>query len=80
MTTQAAVETFEVLLEHAEEGGYHIWCPRLPGCHSEGENREEALTNIKDAIHGWLEVAQQFGHAVPEHEYVEVMTTVSNTA
>ena len=82
MVTKAAVEQFEVLLEPEEEGGYHVWCPRLPGCHSEGDTREEALANIKDAIVGWLEVAREFGHPVPEHEYVEVTTTsrTSNTA
>ena len=61
MATKSIVEQFEVLLEPEEEGGYHVWCPRLGGCHSQGETREEALTNIKEAIEGWLEAAGEVG-------------------
>jgi predicted RNase H-like HicB family nuclease len=77
MTSKLRRERFEVLLEPEDEGGYHVWCPRLPGCHSEGETRAEALANIKEAIEGWLEVAEEFNHPVPEHEIVEVVTPVS---
>ena len=31
-------------------------CLDLPGCHSQGESRDEALANIREAIHLWLEV------------------------
>jgi predicted RNase H-like HicB family nuclease len=44
---------FRVLIEEAEEGGYVVECPALPGCISEGEG--EALENIKDAIQGCIE-------------------------
>ena len=40
----------KVVLEPAEEGGYTIYVPSLPGCISEGETVEEALANIKEAI------------------------------
>lgn len=46
---------FKVVLEEAEEGGYIVSCPALPGCHSQGDNVEEALKNIKEAIVGCLE-------------------------
>jgi len=46
---------FKVILEEAEEGGYIVSCPALPGCHSQGETIEEALENIKEAIIGCLE-------------------------
>jgi len=45
----------EVVLQEAEEGGYIVSCPALPGCHSQGDNMEEALKNIKEAIVGCLE-------------------------
>ena len=39
-----------VVLEPSEEGGYTVYVPSLPGCLSEGETKEEALTNIREAI------------------------------
>jgi predicted RNase H-like HicB family nuclease len=46
---------FKVVLEPAEEGGYTVYVPSLPGCISEGETIEEALANIKEAIELYLE-------------------------
>ena len=46
---------FKVVLELAEEGGYVIYVPSLPGCISEGDSKEEALENIKEAIELYLE-------------------------
>ncbi len=45
----------KVVLEKAEEGGYVTYVPSLPGCISQGETREEALRNIKEAIELYLE-------------------------
>ncbi len=45
----------KVVLEHSEDGGYTVYVPSLPGCISEGDTREEALTNIKEAIELYLE-------------------------
>jgi predicted RNase H-like HicB family nuclease len=44
-----------VVLEPSEEGGYTATVPALPGCISEGETRDEALTNIQEAIQLYLE-------------------------
>jgi len=44
-----------VRLEPSEEGGYTVLAPALPGCISEGETREQALENIKEAIQLYLE-------------------------
>ena len=46
---------FNVVLETAEEGGYTVFVPSLPGCISEGDTKEEALKNIKEAIELYLE-------------------------
>ena len=46
---------FKVVLQEAEEGGYIVSCPALPGCHSQGDSMDEALENIKEAIAGCLE-------------------------
>jgi len=46
---------FKVVLEAAEEGGYTVFVPSLPGCISEGDTKEEALNNIREAIELYLE-------------------------
>jgi predicted RNase H-like HicB family nuclease len=46
---------FSVFLEPAEEGGFIVKCLELPVA-SQGETREDALKNIKEAIEGYLEV------------------------
>jgi predicted RNase H-like HicB family nuclease len=45
----------KVVLEPSEDGGYTVYVPSLPGCISEGDTREEALVNIKEAIELYLE-------------------------
>ena len=47
---------FKVVLEEAEEGGYVVYVPALPGCVSQGETKEEALENIKEAIEVYLDI------------------------
>jgi predicted RNase H-like HicB family nuclease len=47
-----------VVLEPSEEGGYTVVVPSLPGCISEGETRDEALGNIREAIELYLEPAR----------------------
>jgi predicted RNase H-like HicB family nuclease len=50
--------TYKVLLIKSDEG-IAIGCPALPGCWSQGKTREEALSNIREAIQLWLEVAEE---------------------
>lgn len=45
----------QIVLEPSGEGGYTVYIPSLPGCVSEGETREEALANIKEAMELYLE-------------------------
>jgi predicted RNase H-like HicB family nuclease len=40
----------EIVLEPCEEGGFTATVPALPGCISQGDTREEALANIREAI------------------------------
>jgi len=44
-----------VILEPQEEGGFAVYVPSLPGCTSQGETKEEALNNIKEAVELYLE-------------------------
>ena len=45
----------KIVLEPSEDKGFTVYVPSLPGCISEGDTREEALTNIKEAIALYLE-------------------------
>jgi predicted RNase H-like HicB family nuclease len=47
-----------VVLEPSDEGGYTVFVPSLPGCISEGDTREAALANIKEAIDLYLEAVE----------------------
>jgi len=49
------VMKLKVVLEPNDEGGYTIYVPSLPGCISVGETKEEALSNIQEAIQLYLE-------------------------
>jgi len=62
---------YKVLLIKSDEG-FAVGCPALPGCWSQGKTREEALSNIRDAIQLWLEVAEEDirREAAQEHEEV----------
>jgi predicted RNase H-like HicB family nuclease len=42
-------------LDPSDEGGFTVYAPSLPGCISEGNSEEEALSNIKEAIELYLE-------------------------
>ena len=61
---------YKVVLEQSEEG-YAVSVPGLPGCHSQGNSREEAVENIKIAIREWLEVeAEENGITRVEEDIV----------
>ena len=63
---------FKVVLEPAEEGGFTVYAPSLPGCISQGETRKEALENIKEAIELYLEPVEDDVEIGTEKEIVEV--------
>ena len=45
----------KIILEPSEEGGFTVYVPSLPGCISEGDTRDDALKNIREAIELYLE-------------------------
>ncbi|HOW55044.1 MAG TPA: type II toxin-antitoxin system HicB family antitoxin [Syntrophorhabdaceae bacterium] len=61
-----------VVLEPSEEGGYTAIAPSLPGCISEGNNKEEALKNIKEAIELYLESVEDDRVFTENSEIVEL--------
>jgi antitoxin HicB len=68
---------FRIVIEQDEDGQFVAECPSLPGCISQGSNREEAVANIKDAMAGYLESLKKHGEPIPPpitEEIVEVST------
>lgn len=66
---------YRVLIEVDEDGVFVAEVPALPGCVSQGSSRDEALTNIKEAISLYLESLEERGEPVPppiSEEVVEV--------
>lgn len=55
-----------VILQPGEDGYWVIECPSLPGCISQGETRDEAIANIKEAISLYIESLMAHGDPVPE--------------
>jgi len=62
----------QVLLEPSEEGGYTVVVPALPGCISEGDTKEDAINNIKEAIELYLEPVEDDVVARPAAEKLEL--------
>jgi antitoxin HicB len=56
---------YKVLFEPAEEGGYVVTCPALPGLVTEGDTYEEAHQRVVEAIEGYLESLQKDGLPFP---------------
>ena len=71
-TADAVVRNLKVVLEPSDEGGFTALVPALPGCISEGDTREKALENIREAIALYLEPIDDDASFSPEAELVEV--------
>ncbi|KKP87880.1 MAG: hypothetical protein UR93_C0029G0006 [Berkelbacteria bacterium GW2011_GWA2_35_9] len=67
---------YTVVIEPQEPSGYFVTVPSLPGCSSEGETIEEALTMIKDAIDGYLDVAQEEGISIFTEQNNPIISSV----
>ena len=52
---------FNVTVDRDEDGAWIVECPSIPGCVSQGQTKEEALKNIKDAIAACLQVRAERG-------------------
>ena len=68
---------YSVVLHDADEGGYWVEVPALPGCYSQGETREGALQNVREAIELFLEGLQEQGTNIPRDDDVVFRVTVA---
>jgi predicted RNase H-like HicB family nuclease len=62
---------FSVVIEK-DKDGYYAFCPELQGCYTQGETYEEALANVKDAIHLHVEDRLEAGEEIPQPESVSL--------
>ena len=66
----------QVVIYPGEDGFWVAECPSLPGCVSQGETREEAIINIKDAIEGCIAVLEEDGLPVPEERFETLVVVI----
>ncbi len=59
---------YTFVIHKAEEGGYWVEVPVLPGCYSQGETVEEAVTNVQEAIEAHIAALKQDGQEVPAED------------
>ena len=64
--TVEKVLRYNAVFEPAEEGGFSVTVPKLPGLVTEGDTFEEALEMVKDAIEGYLLVLQEQKEKIPD--------------
>lgn len=62
----------QVVLEPSDEGGYTALVPALPGCISEGDTKDEAIRNVREAIEVYLEPVEDDYSFAAEAEYFDV--------
>jgi predicted RNase H-like HicB family nuclease len=61
------MERYEIILYWSvEDAAFIAEVPELPGCMAHGDTQEEALANIKEAMHLWIATAREFGDPIPE--------------
>ncbi|MCU0542234.1 MAG: type II toxin-antitoxin system HicB family antitoxin [Oscillatoriaceae cyanobacterium Prado104] len=68
--------TRQVILYRDEDGYWIAECPSLKGCNSQGKTKEEALSNIKEAIAGYIAALEEDGLSVPEDNFETFLVVV----
>jgi antitoxin HicB len=64
--------TYTIRIEPADEGGYIVTVPALPGCVTQGETYEEAVAMAQDCIEGFLEALAKAGQPIPREPAPQV--------
>ena len=66
----------QVIIYPGEDGFWVAECPSLPGCVSQGESREVAIANIREAIEGYVLALKDDGQPVPEEHFDALLLAV----
>ena len=69
---------FNILLKKAEEGGYNVTVPALDGCFTQGDTKDEALSNAREAIICYLEGLEKLNqiYSNPDLEVYELELSI----
>jgi len=66
----------QVIIYQGEDGFYVAECPSLPGCISQGETKEKAIINIKEAIDVYILALKDQGLPIPVEKFDSMLVTV----
>ncbi len=66
----------QVIIYRGEDDYWVAECPSLPGCLSQGKSKEDAVTNIREAIRGYVAALEEDKLVVPEERFDAVLIAV----
>lgn len=66
----------QVVIHPGEDGYWVAECPSLPGCISQGKDKEEAIANVKEAIRGYVKALEEDGIPVPPENFDSFLVAV----
>ena len=66
----------QVVVYPGEDGYWVAECPSLPGCISQGQTKQEAIVNIKEAIEGYVAALKDDGLPVPDDKFEALVVAV----
>ena len=66
----------QVIIYSGEDGYFVAECPSLPGCISQGKTKEEAVSNIKEAIDGYIAALKEDNLPVPVEHFDAMVVAV----
>ncbi len=66
----------QVVIYPGEDGYWVAECPSLPGCISQGKTKEEAISNIREAIKGYIESLEEDNIPIPPENFETILVAV----
>ena len=66
----------QVLVYTGEDGYWVAECPSLPGCISQGKTKEDAISNIREAIKGYIAALEEDRLPVPEEHFEALLVAI----
>jgi predicted RNase H-like HicB family nuclease len=66
----------QIIITPGEDGYWVAECPSLPGCISQGNTKEEAIVNMKEAIEGYIKALQEDDIAIPDEKFEAMLVAI----